>query len=193
MTPSNEFHVAQFFFGLAVLCFGYAYMYRRTKVDRFREDIFTMRDELFDYMWRQHIKFSNPGYIMMRATLNGAIGSSNYLTLPVFFLVAYHVKRTAGRDVLGESFRSLESEHRAFFEGLRGRVWKRLLTFVFLEGLLLGRVLSILRRLKKTIDDGGVGPSIQSLADPVTDELAAFGKEYSRWTPFPDWRHAASR
>ena len=33
MTPSNEFHVDQFFFGLAVLCFGYAYMYRRTKVD----------------------------------------------------------------------------------------------------------------------------------------------------------------
>ena len=70
-------------------------------------------------MWRQHIKFSNPGYIMMRATLNGAIGSSNYLTLPVFSPASIMSSERRGRDVLGESFRSLESEHRAFFEGLR--------------------------------------------------------------------------
>src|SRR5687767_3252255 len=121
---SNE--VTIFFLGAAVLCFAYGYMYRRTKVDRFREDIFSLRDELFDYMWRHNLSYSHPAYQNMRTALNGAVRFSDHWSLPVFLVMAYYVRRTPSQPhVLSETIQTLERGHREYFEALRERVWRR--------------------------------------------------------------------
>ena len=56
-----------------LLLFGVAYMHHRTRNDWYREDLFTMRDELFDYMWRNGVSFDLPAYRLLRDFFNGAI------------------------------------------------------------------------------------------------------------------------
>ena len=68
-------------------------MYRLTRVDAFREDIFSIRDELFDYMWRNNLPYDMPAYRLTRLQLNGMIRVSDQIHLFTFVVVVYQMYR----------------------------------------------------------------------------------------------------
>jgi len=80
MDAQDQLAIAQLGFGLAFVAFALGYMRRRTRVDRYRESLFTLRDELFDYMWRNGVSFDLPAYRLMRDFLNGAIRFADVTT-----------------------------------------------------------------------------------------------------------------
>lgn len=64
--------------GLWVLFFWF---YRDYRIDRFRQHIFALRDELFDYAAAGHIAFDHPSYVYVRRNLNGMLRFGHHLTL----------------------------------------------------------------------------------------------------------------
>lgn len=55
--------------------------YRQYRIDEFRQRVFALRDELFDYAADGAIEFENPAYVKLRRSMNGAIRFAESLTL----------------------------------------------------------------------------------------------------------------
>lgn len=49
------------------------YLYPKTAVDHFRQKMFDLRDEMFDFAASGKIDFSHPAYGLLRSTMNGFI------------------------------------------------------------------------------------------------------------------------
>ncbi|MDE0001711.1 MAG: hypothetical protein OXQ29_03335 [Rhodospirillaceae bacterium] len=77
--------------GLVV--FTLDHMYRLTKADQHRESLFTLRDELFDYMWKNGHSFDLMAYRLLREHLNRAIRVADVAS-PLAFSVMVLVART---------------------------------------------------------------------------------------------------
>src|SRR5258706_13734181 len=58
------------------------------RLDAFRQEMFALRDELFDYAAKGHIKFNDPAYRLLRQVMNGFIRYGHQLT---FFRVCVTV------------------------------------------------------------------------------------------------------
>lgn len=55
--------------------------YKIYLVDKYRQDLFTVRDRLFNFAAEGGIEFDNPAYIMVRTYLNGSIRYAERLSL----------------------------------------------------------------------------------------------------------------
>jgi hypothetical protein len=64
--------------GIVVLVF---WLYRGYRVDKFRQDMFALRDELFDFADSGAISFDDPAYGFLRRTMNGYIRFGHRLSL----------------------------------------------------------------------------------------------------------------
>jgi len=64
--------------GLWVILF---WLYPDYRVDAFREDMFALRDELFEYAAGGGIQFDDPLYVLLRNTMNGFIRVGHKLSL----------------------------------------------------------------------------------------------------------------
>lgn len=181
MLSATDLTVARFFFGVAVLAVAYGVMYRRMKVDRFREDLFTLRDEVFDYMWKNDLPYDHPAYVVMRTNLNGAIRFSERLTIPVFVLMARHASRTSAQHShFLKAVSTLDQKHQQYFVGVRHRVRDRMMEFLFLEGL-CGFAAKCMRTCWKLIGRSGgtLSKFMSSFADSFQDELTLVGSSKS--------------
>ena len=70
---------------------GLLILYRLSKalrVDRFRQDIFNLRDEMFMYAATGGISFDHPAYVTLRTTMNGYIRFGHQITWP-YFVIEY--------------------------------------------------------------------------------------------------------
>lgn len=139
MSEHQGLQITQVTIGVLLLLFGYGYMYRRTHLDRFREDLFTLRDELFDYMWKHEQSFDMPAYQMVRALLNGSITIADQLQNPFSMLMVWFcVKGKRHHHVISgvtQAIRQIKKpEVMAHFEGIHTQLHARLLRYVFLEG-----------------------------------------------------------
>ena len=56
-------------------------LHRGTSVDRFREDLFALRDEMFDFAASGGVEFRHPAYGMLRLTMNGFVRRADRLHL----------------------------------------------------------------------------------------------------------------
>ena len=76
---------------LYYLVFG---VYQRYRVDRFRHDLFVLRDDLFDRAADGYISFDHSAYILMRTLMNGYIRYAHQLSLfqPLFVLAMERVR-----------------------------------------------------------------------------------------------------
>ena len=68
----GEAAAVRFFVFCALGILWYAWPYRRLRVAVYREDLFSIRDELWDYMNKRK-SFDDPAYRAMRQLLNGLI------------------------------------------------------------------------------------------------------------------------
>ncbi len=66
------------------------------RLDEFRQNMFAVRDELFDYAASGHISYNDPAYRLLRQLMNGYIRYGHQLT---FFRVCLTVtqSKTMGR------------------------------------------------------------------------------------------------
>src|SRR4030042_4139836 len=121
---------------LVALAYLYSRCYIILRRDGFRADIRRVRDDLFDYMWKNGHDYSIQAYRDTRQTLNGLLRVSNLLSAPFFLVTLLHVRKHG----LGAR-KSPNTEHvqdpalRQAIEEAMNKPVLRLLKFVFLEGL----------------------------------------------------------
>ena len=118
MDAQDQVAIAQLCLSLGLVGVAFGYMNRRTRADRYRENLFTLRDELFDYMWKHDISFDIPAYRLMRTSLNGAIRAVGAVSPLAFVgLMFWLIRRAPARP---DRFRSAISDVED--EGLRERL-----------------------------------------------------------------------
>lgn len=67
---------------LSLIGLGYLFVqYRLLCMEFFRQDLFRLRDGLFDYARNQNIAFNDPAYTVLRLTINGWIRFAHQRTL----------------------------------------------------------------------------------------------------------------
>ena len=82
--------------GLWVLLF---WLYRDLRIDLFRQELFSLRDELFDYAASGAISFDHPAYGTLRMTMNGYTRFAHRMTLLQVLLYVYLPRRPREPDV----------------------------------------------------------------------------------------------
>ena len=139
MSDQEHLQIVQFLISVGLLWFGYSYIYRRTRADRFREELFTIRDQLFDHMWQHRLSYDLVAYRTLRDFLNGGIRVVDELNLFPVLLLAYltrHSRKGVGKDTTLEEIAKIgDSQTRKHFEQIYNQVTMRLAKYVFLEGI----------------------------------------------------------
>ena len=129
---------------LAALAVLWFYVRRMTKIDEFRETLFTLRDELFDYMWENDLSFDDPAYCELRESLNRGIRMAEILTLPIF-LTGVGVLILARRlPSLPEALPGIDDRQQQYFRQVENRAGEAAL-------ILLGpgvRTLKVIARME---------------------------------------------
>src|SRR4051812_10181026 len=100
MSSTEIIPTVQFGLALVFLLLCYKFMYQQTRLDRFREDLFTIRDELFDYIWKNGLGYNLPAYRAMRSMLNGLILFANKFGLGGLLIGAYLSQEERRQDDL---------------------------------------------------------------------------------------------
>lgn len=124
--------------GLIYLAF---WGFRELRMDEFRQNVFRLRDELFDFAADGNIAFDHPAYKMLRSMMNGYIRFSHRgsllhfvgLTLSTYFTNrSYFVSRSFDME-LKEATASLDDETKAKLEEFREKTSLQLFQYLFLS------------------------------------------------------------
>jgi hypothetical protein len=99
-------------------------LYRDYCIDRFRQEMFAIRDGLFDFAAANGIAFDHPAYGMLRSTMNGFIRFADRLTL----LHSLILRLLTKRDENHLTRLSFESRWQRHAESLSAEQLKRLQT-----------------------------------------------------------------
>jgi hypothetical protein len=73
----------------------YHWLYKEYAVDKFRQDIFALRDELFAEAAGGLIDFNHPAYTTIRRMMNGSIRFSHRINLLGILLFALQIRRSS--------------------------------------------------------------------------------------------------
>jgi hypothetical protein len=76
-------------FSIAGLWWLLFWLYRDQRIDRFRQEVFDLRDNLFDLAVAGAVRFDDPAYGMLRSTMNGFIRFGHRISLLQFLLFAF--------------------------------------------------------------------------------------------------------
>jgi hypothetical protein len=101
MTPTDGLNAMIAGFALLLFWIVFAFLYRDYRVDAFRQQMFAVRDEMFDYAADGEIDFDDPAYVLVRTTMNGFIRFADRMNLVSVIVVAW---ATAGEEIETESF-----------------------------------------------------------------------------------------
>jgi hypothetical protein len=90
-------------FSVVVVC-GLIVVFKvlpEVQVDSFRQRMFAVRDELFDYAADGHISFEHPAYVLLRRQMNGFIRYAHHLTVfRMLMTIAFHrIRRTPSPSI----------------------------------------------------------------------------------------------
>lgn len=72
---------------------------RRYCEDKFRDELFTLRDELFDYAAGGNIEFDHHAYTLLRTRMNGMIRYAHRASLMQIFVRSFLISKTANAAV----------------------------------------------------------------------------------------------
>ena len=80
---------------ISILILGYLFFwcYRSYSLARFRQDVFDLRDQLFDHAYKGLISFEHPAYGMLRSTLNGFLRFAHTLSFWQIFIFIIIVRK----------------------------------------------------------------------------------------------------
>ncbi len=90
-------------FWIFVLC----KMIPEWRLDSFRQNMFIVRDELFDYAADGNISFEHPAYILLRRQMNGFIRYGHHLTVfrSLMTIAIHKISGTTVRSNWGEEWK----------------------------------------------------------------------------------------
>ena len=86
--------------GLVGLVYLIFWRYKAYRVDAFRQELFELRDQLFDFADSGEISFNHPAYGLLRSTINGFIRFGHRCSLWGFVLynLFYDIKQIPDRE-----------------------------------------------------------------------------------------------
>jgi hypothetical protein len=124
----------QFVLMLAVLAFLWFYPWRWLRVDLFRLDILTMRDELFDFMLREGFSFDDPLYRCTVATLEGLAREIDQFTLPNLLVAIYYHTQRSRNGYARSATVSRSQEVTIKVQEIQRDLGRRIIRYLLLEG-----------------------------------------------------------
>ena len=80
MNASQVIHILESGLSSALLIFVILKLWPELRLDSFRQEMFALRDELFDFADAGNIGFSHPSYKLLRRSMNGFIRFGHHLT-----------------------------------------------------------------------------------------------------------------
>lgn len=96
---SQTYIFLQSVISLAFLAIFLFWFYRDYKVDSFRQDLFKLRDQLFDDAMKEGLDFDHPSYAVLRSAINGFIRYAHRINIfQVIALVAISDRKTKSRE-----------------------------------------------------------------------------------------------
>jgi hypothetical protein len=104
MTMTNEqiLTAISSLISLLGICYLLFWRYQPLFLDAFRQDMFGLRDELFDYAAAGKIDFGHPAYVLLRTIMNGSIRFGYHISAWQGVLFAVLISRD--KDLLNYSF-----------------------------------------------------------------------------------------
>lgn len=78
---------------LAALWYVVFWLYPDYQVDRYRQEMFALRDRLFDEALEGLVSFDHPAYGLLRGTINGFIRFAHRMSLPDVIILMLITKR----------------------------------------------------------------------------------------------------
>lgn len=154
---------------LAILWVFHFWLYKDLMIDIFRQKIFILRDELFDYAASGHIDFNHPAYGTMRRAMNGFIRFAHRLDLlhAVFIMLFVDEDKLEKYDHLSfdarlsEEMKTLPPDVSATMHGYRKKIQMEVifhclrispfLSVLFIVPILIAIAVSGINRFKKYI------------------------------------------
>ena len=91
--------------GLLLLAILYFEFYLDMMTDTYRQNLFTIRDELFIYAMNGHISFEHPAYHMLRNMLNGSIRFGHRMSLGYILGLSFSYSLMKKDDAYVASFK----------------------------------------------------------------------------------------
>lgn len=92
---ANMTQSALLLIGIGVILF---WLWPSVRLDCFRQDMFAVRDELFDYASSGRISFSHPAYRLLRQSMNGFIRYGHQVSFYQFIMTWLAWKALEGRE-----------------------------------------------------------------------------------------------
>ena len=186
MDAQEQLAIAQSVLGLALLVFVMGWVRRQTKFERYRESLFTLRDELFDYTWKNGVPFDLPAYRLMRDLLNGGLRAAVVMKPLSFATVAATMFGGRQQEPAGALSAAIEAvedpDVRARFKRIRSDFTEEFLAFFGLVGQIVKLAFEF-DHFKRTahVDHRWI------------DELVVFGSEGAAEHPLFDSRKRSRR
>src|SRR5437762_8464353 len=81
MTALEFAQVLQTAVVVVVALLVFFWMIATVRLDTLRQQLFALRDEMFDYALQQKLSFSDPAYVQLRDLMNGLIRYGHHLTI----------------------------------------------------------------------------------------------------------------
>ena len=99
----SEYSFAQAWIGIVLIGLIYCILIRRQKAQKCRSDIRAIRDELFDFMWKNKHDFAESAYVEARQAMNGLLRLTSSLnSLSCLCLMVSSTRKEAAFEQLPE-------------------------------------------------------------------------------------------
>lgn len=123
LTPEKAYVVLSIV-GLLLLWALWSFGLRPALIDMFRQRVFEIRDEMFDYAAEGNIDFNHPAYGTIRTLMNGYIRFAHRIDISLFIvLIVYFIfKKDALRKQQKEFQERIESQLSSLPEKQRGKM-----------------------------------------------------------------------
>ena len=135
------------------LCIFYNWFYLNYRLDMFREKLFSLRNELFDYALENKIGFDHPSYGMLRSLINSTIRYAHKISFTELVVFSVLSRNDEHKNKFTEqyekkwtdSLKELEPETRDKLFSFKKRFYLEILEYIiFTSPLLLFTLISII-------------------------------------------------
>ncbi len=121
--------------GLYLLAIAAIVMYRKTRLDIFRSDLFAVRDELFLDAARRGVGFQDPAYTDLRNSINGLIRFAHQFHLTSIVLIVLFTRNDPEQKSALDAISGIaDPERKAYYLDIYHRVARRALRYLLVEG-----------------------------------------------------------
>lgn len=138
-----DFSIAYSLISLWIIFYIWFTLVARLRRDRFRCNIRKIRDDLFDFMWKNNVDFNTAAYKEVRQFLNGMLRGADVLT-PTSLIA--HAIGAIRYGALGENRKETDFVKamktvsdptlKQMLENAQAKAMVEMLSFVFLQGLI---------------------------------------------------------